>query len=264
MVAMTVPPIPATVLQLSDTHLRARPGIVDSRRDSPDAALTATVNAVQIVGARPDLVVLTGDLADDGSKAALLRLRTELSVFACPVLALAGNHDHPAAVTDVFGSAAPIEIAGWRVLPLDTAVPGREDGEIEAAEVLRRLDELSGMPTMLVMHHPPDSPSTHPIFGLVGGSALLDGLRTRPHVRLVATGHLHQSFDRADGQLTIVGAPSTWFALDHEAPHYRLVTDGVVGARVWTLAPDGTASHRVVSRRVTPLRMLAPGTFPTP
>ena len=57
----------ATVLQISDTHLRAEPNTpVDN---DPDASLWATIDAVREVHA--DLVLLTGDLADDASPAAL-------------------------------------------------------------------------------------------------------------------------------------------------------------------------------------------------
>ncbi|MGZ4671035.1 MAG: metallophosphoesterase, partial [Ilumatobacteraceae bacterium] len=61
----------ATVLQISDTHLRAEPNTPADR--DPDAALAASIDAV--LGVDADLVLLTGDLADDGSLEALGRLR---------------------------------------------------------------------------------------------------------------------------------------------------------------------------------------------
>ena len=81
----------ATVLQISDSHLRAEPNTPGDL--DPDATLLGTVDAVRDV--RPDLVLLTGDLADDGSLAALRRVRNLTDGLSAPILAVGGNHDDP-------------------------------------------------------------------------------------------------------------------------------------------------------------------------
>ncbi|MBX3228348.1 MAG: metallophosphoesterase [Labilithrix sp.] len=72
------------ILQLSDVHLGAGRGLVELRRALADAMITA----------RPDLIVLTGDLADDPSLIpAALRMVTEANArygaYAC-----LGNHEY--------------------------------------------------------------------------------------------------------------------------------------------------------------------------
>ena len=101
-----------TVLQISDTHFRAEPH-TPTHRD-PDAALSATIAAVRDLGA--DLVVLTGDLTDDGSLPALERLRDTIGQLSAPILAVAGNHDDAPNVREVFGSVDTVELGAWRVL----------------------------------------------------------------------------------------------------------------------------------------------------
>lgn len=242
-----------TILQISDTHLRSDPAHEHRVLGSPDDSLAATVAAIDV---RPDLVVLSGDLSDDGSETALAHVRDAVASFGAPMMAIAGNHDIQAVVDTVFGPAEPLELGAWRVVPLATAVPEREDGELDPAATLDRIDGFDARPTVLVVHHPPVSPSTHTIFGLVGGPELLDGLRHRPHVRLILSGHLHQAFERPVDGLVVLGAPSTYYAMQHDGPEFHPVFDAPVGARVVVLHDDGRFSSSLIPRG--PRRTLAP------
>ena len=234
----------ATVLQISDTHLRAEPNTpIDL---DPDAALAASLAAV--AGTAADLVLLTGDLSDDGSIAALSRLRDLVGVFAAPVLAVAGNHDTVENVHEVFGAAGSADIGGWRVLAVETVIPGHEHGAVDVDDLIRRLDAVDDRPTVVALHHPPRSPSTHPWFRLIGAEQMLVELQLRTHVRAVVSGHLHEAFRYHDGGLELCGAPSTYYAIEHLGATYRLVDDGIAGTQVLGLADDGSFSCDAVDR----------------
>ncbi len=234
----------AVVLQISDTHLCAVPG--PRPQGDPDAALQATVDALRDTPA--DLVVLTGDLADDGSQDALRRVHDIVDGLDVPIVAIAGNHDVPGNVRVVFGEARITEVGAWRVVPVDTVIPGCDDGAVDVAGVESCLDVLDHRPTMIVMHHPPRSPSTHPWFQLRGADELMDSLARRPHVRLIASGHLHQDIDITEGAVRIRGAPSTLYAIKHQGSRYRLVDGGLVGAQRFVLDDDGALSFACVPR----------------
>jgi len=233
----------SVIVQLSDCHLKATPGDTAA---SPDAALDRAVTAGLRVAGRADLVLLTGDLSDDGSVAALERVRAAAGRFGCPMLAVAGNHDLPATVAEVFGTPRSVQLGGWRIVPFTTWVKGSDGGRLDPGTALRVIDELASTdgatprPTLLVLHHPPISPSTNPIFTLEGAGGLVAGLRLRPHVRAAATGHLHEFFTAADEGFEVGGAPSTWYALQHDGPEYRLADPQVIGGCRWDLHPDGS------------------------
>ena len=234
----------ATVLQISDTHLRAEPNTpVDL---DPDAALAASIATV--AGTAADLVLLTGDLADDGSIAALRRLRDLVEAFSAPVLAMAGNHDIVENVHEVFGTAGSVAIGAWRVHAVETVIRGQEHGAVDVDDLIRRLDAADDRPTVIALHHPPRSPSTHPWFRLIGAEQMLTEMRSRPHVRAVVSGHLHEAFRFSDGALELCGAPSTYYAIEHLGATYRLVDHGIVGTQVLTLADDGSFSCDPVDR----------------
>ena len=226
----------ATVLQISDTHLRAEPNTPADRQ--PDATLASSIDAV--LGADADLVLLTGDLADDGSLAALSRLRDVVGVFSAPVLALAGNHDTIDNVHAVFGALGEAEVGAWRVVAVESLIPGEVHGSIDVDDFTRRLDALDDRPTLIAIHHPPRSPSTHQWFRLIGAEAMLADLRMRPSVRAVVSGHLHEAFRFYDGRLELCGAPSTYYAIEHRGDDYRVLDDGMVGTQLLTLGDDGS------------------------
>lgn len=228
-----------TVLQLSDTHLR-------QGDDGPTRRVRATLRTVAATGLAPDLVLLTGDLADDASVESCERLAALVSTFGAPVLAVAGNHDDPTAVATVFGPPTPVEVGDGRIVPLETTVAGQVPGAVDAGVAATLLDAGPDRPTLVAMHHPPHGPGHHPEFVLAGAEALCGVLAARPQVQAVASGHLHQAFDQTERGVRVVGAPSTWYAIRHEGIDFSADPAGVVGATVWRLGADGTWSYAFV------------------
>lgn len=232
------------VLQLSDVHLTESGREVAGR--DPDTRLRTVLDAYRATGTRPDLVLLTGDLADDGSAAACRRLREAVGEFSAPVLAVPGNHDSPATVREVF-EAETAEVGGWRVVGVDTSRPGRIDGEIDVEREMRRLDGYDGRPTLLAMHHPPMSRSEHPMFQLRGADGLLAALAERPHVRAVLTGHLHDPFElRGAAGTPVLGCPSTLLGFLHHGADPEVPGGRPTGARLLELGDDGSVASRVL------------------
>jgi Icc protein len=234
------------VLQLSDTHLVQNEPSSDDPT-SPDAGVRGTVAALG--DRRPDLVLLTGDLTDDGSVAACRRLHGLVEHLGAPILATPGNHDLAASVTEVFGPVEIAEVGNWRIITIDTVIPGRDDGAVDVDALRSRLDSVDARPTLIALHHPPVSPSTHDMFHLDGATDLIEMCAAHPHVRGIASGHLHEAFERWAGDIALVGSPSSWYAIVHEGDTYRLDPNGLVGATALELGDDGTLTWERVARR---------------
>ena len=234
----------ATVLHLSDTHLMVESTMTE--HGDPDVSLLATIDAVRDL--HPDLVLLTGDISDDGSEPALRRVNDLIVGLSAPVLALAGNHDDGNHVRMVFGSADTVEVGAWRVLAVESSVPGEIHGSVDVDELVARLDRLDDRPTLIAIHHPPLSPSTHPWFQLLGAEKFLAALGARPHVRAVVSGHLHEAFERRSGDLSVFSGPSSWYAIEHNGDDFRWNDDGLVGSQILTLGDDGAFSCERVAR----------------
>lgn len=236
----------ATVLQLSDLHFLAEEGRFIDGVD-PEAGLALVLRAWAELGIEADLVLLTGDNAEDGSTAACERLKQRTAVVGAPVMAVPGNHDDPAVVTAVFGDQRVAEVGGWRIVGVDTTRPFQIHGTVDVPVLAERLAGLDERPTVLALHHPPRSRSTHEWFQLEGEAELVDLLATLPHVRAVITGHLHEPFDFETAAGTaLLGCPSTFVAIAHDHDEFTILPDDPLGARVLHLGDDGDLSSTVL------------------
>ena len=156
-----VPSAPFLVAQISDPHIGA-----DWDGEDPIAALREVVVAVVALPSRPDAVLVTGDLTENGGPAEYATVQELLDPVGAPVHAIGGNHDDRATLRAAFGlpgqDAAPVQwavdLGPLRLIGLDTNIPGRAGGALDG-ERLRWLDtELArapDQPTLLAMHHPP-------------------------------------------------------------------------------------------------------------
>lgn len=206
---------PFALVQISDTHLFADPETC-YRGWNTDAALEAVLAHLRADRDPVDAILLTGDLAEDESPAAYVRLREKFSDWSVPCYALPGNHDDPAAMRQhlgmpLLGSAA---LGSWRLLLLDSRVAGKVNGRLADAELERAERFLSQheAPCLLAVHHPPlaiNSPWMDSI-GLDNGSALLDRIRPYSNCRAIVFGHAHQRVDQRRRGLRLLGCPSTW------------------------------------------------------
>lgn len=236
----------SVILQLSDTHL-SRVAHADVNDRDPDARLATVLAAWAALGQAVDLVLLTGDNADDGSIEACRRLAAAVAELGAPVLALPGNHDVPSVVASAFGTSTPAEVGGWRVVGFDTSRPQQVHGTLDVGAALAVLDGLDDRPTVVAIHHPPVSRSTHPWFQLDGAQELLVGLAARPHVKILASGHLHDAFDlEGPAGLALLGCPSTLLAIGHRGDEMEMAAEGPTGARVLNLEDDGTWASTVL------------------
>lgn len=229
---------PLRVLQLTDPHLMADPSgeLLGIRtRDSLDAVIDQVLRE----GLVPDLIIASGDIAQDGSEAAYRAFRDRVQIFGCPVIWFAGNHDDVpvmnAVIHETESAHRRVLTGGWQFVGLDSSVPGHVHGALSGDELqyLRDcLTEYPDTPTLVALHH-------HPVdvgcdwmaaIGVNNGAELMDLLHRSPQVRVVLWGHIHQAFDQTEGHLRMLASPSTCiqfapdaddFAVDQRAPGYR-------------------------------------------
>ena len=153
--------------QISDPHVRPRgeryKDAVDSNRMFADAV--AHLNRLD---PRPDLVLITGDLVDEGQPAEYENLTALLAALDLPCLLIPGNHDERETLARCLPDHAYLPAAGpkhfvierppLRIVALDTTVPGDHHGDVDAAGLAwleATLQAGRDIPTVVLMHHPP-------------------------------------------------------------------------------------------------------------
>jgi Icc protein len=152
------------VAQITDLHLGFDPGNPDEFNRQ---RLDRTLSTLKAMTPRPDLLLVTGDIADNGDdKVSYQRYRDAIAGLPFPVRPAMGNHDSRDAFLAVFPDTPAvdgyiqyaIEDFPVRILVLDTLEVGRHGGgydAVRAAWLEARLAEAPDRPTLLVLHHPP-------------------------------------------------------------------------------------------------------------
>lgn len=198
----------------------------------------------------PSLVLLTGDLAEDGSAAAYGRLRRGLAAFdGTPMVALPGNHDDPEVLAECLPSAWTVSLGAWTVVGADTTIVGEIDGELGARRLgalLASIDAARTRHVLVALHHPPDPGCACDWFQLRDGARLLHELAGRSSVRGVVSGHLHHAFDRVHDGIRLLGAPGALNAYRHGPPTHEPDPTGPTGARILRLDDDGSIATQLV------------------
>lgn len=228
------------LLHLSDTHLAAPGSPSEHPQIDAHARLETVLAAVSDAGPF-DAVVLTGDIADDGSRFGVAAVRSLVAPVAPVVVAVPGNHDQTSAVASVFGTE-PVQLDGWRLVGAGTNVPGQIPGR--ADEVLDVLDSCVN-PTVLLMHHPLRSRSTHDWFTLARGAELETRLLDHRDPLVLLSGHTHEAYEDSVGDVRVLGAPATFYGIAHDGEQWDTYA-APTGARIVELGDDLSVTTRLV------------------
>ena len=239
------------IAQLTDTHLlpegRKLANLIDT-----NAQLEAAVSGLNALSTPADVVLVTGDLVDDGASESYAALRERLAALTSPFYLIPGNHDRRQALVEAFPDHAYLPRAGFlhyaiedhavRLIGLDTQVEG-EDGGAFCAERLAWLDAALAAepdrPTLICMHHPPFESGIRwmDAMGLSGASDLRAVLSGHLQVHLVVCGHIHRPFHSMLGGVPVAVAPSTaWqvhLDLSPEAGPHAAVEPAAALLHVW-------------------------------
>ncbi len=242
------------LVQITDLHIDADPNDRKQGRDTLET-LARVVAAVGREHPEPELVLATGDLVDDGSPEAYVRLKPILLELGRPVSAIPGNHDLIGLMAELLADETITLASGhnldpWRIVMLDSTVEGEAHGHL-GAERLAALDaELSGecQPHVLVvMHHQP-APIGSPLdeVGLDNASDLYEVLDRHTHVRGLLWGHIHHVHDSTRNGVRLLGTPSTCVQFKSDPTEAFGYTDEPPAFRRLALHDDGRIETEVV------------------
>lgn len=216
------------IAHLSDPHLRPDgmlyQGLVDS-----NAMFDLALDTLLALTPAPDLVIIGGDLVDEGSEAEYDMVLKALERIEQPVLAIPGNHDNHDNFRRCLAGTLPLTASGplhfdtgnrWpvRVIGFDVTVPGAHYGEVtpDAAEWLQeKLQACPKLPTMLLMHQPPTECGMHFIdaYRCFGEEHLSELVRQNPQIERILCGHIHRFMQSRFAGNLLMTAPSTATAI---------------------------------------------------
>ncbi|MFO7710094.1 MAG: phosphodiesterase [Desulfobacterales bacterium] len=218
---------PMLIAQISDFHLKPE-GVLAYDVADTTSTLTRAVQHINQLRPLPDVVLITGDLADEGAFESYELLRKILEALKPPFFIVPGNHDHKASLCKVFpehiylaGFSEPdgkkaicytIEYFPLRLIGLDTVIPGEHGGGLDPGRLSwleRTLSQKPATPTVLFMHHPPFASGIghmdREIFARREEFAAI--IAKHPQVERLMCGHIHRAISRRFAGTTAVVCP---------------------------------------------------------
>jgi 3',5'-cyclic-AMP phosphodiesterase len=209
------------LLQISDTHI----GAEWERPETPDECLERVLGAIGRLRQRPDALVVSGDLTQDGTPEQYARVRELLEPLGLEPHVLPGNHDVRGPLREAFRlpgepdapASHVVDLGPLRLVCLDSTIPGGEGGALDEGRLGWLEETLAGdreTPTVIAMHHPPllaDMPSFEAI-GLVpeAREGLAEVVARHPQVARIVAGHVHRVMVAELAGRPVLTIPSTY------------------------------------------------------
>jgi Icc protein len=211
------------IAQITDLHID-EPGGFMRRFVDANTKLERAIEYLHTRAERPDVVLATGDLTNDGRTEQFDLLRASLERLEIPIYLIPGNHDEREAFRSAFSDRPWIPASGpidyviddfpVRLVGLDTSEPGRHDGTLDAGQLdwlAATLSREPSKPTLLFLHHPPFLSGLwlFDAIRLEGSDGLRAVVEGHPQVTQIIAGHVHRPISYHWGTTMITTCPST-------------------------------------------------------
>lgn len=232
---------PIKIIQISDIHLFA-----DKNREllgvKTEESFQAVVDLIKAQDNDMDFILLSGDLTQDGTHEAYLRVVNMLKSFNVPIYCVPGNHDDSKIMGHVYpretvSNHRHIILKNWHLILLDSQKPGSVEGYLDQSQLKYLQHCLQTYPehqAIVVMHHQPLPVGCEWLdkLGVTNAEELWDILSRYPNVHTILFGHVHQTSEQEKNGIKCYSLPSTCiqfkchqdnFGLDEIPPGYRWI-----------------------------------------
>lgn len=242
------------IAQISDPHITIS-GTLRENKYATVSRLQEAVGHILKLPTLPDIVLVTGDCADNGLPEEYQLVQQCLAPLTMPVYLIPGNHDNRQNLRQTFGEQGSrhhaefiqyvVETESLRLLALDTLHEGHGGGQLcpERLDWLTaRLAESPEKPTILFQHHPPflTGVSVLDSAGFEGLVAFREIVAGQPQIEQIVAGHIHCHLIRRVGNSIAVTCPALSFQLQHPlseaGPLLATTGQGAMLLHYWTSA----------------------------
>jgi 3',5'-cyclic-AMP phosphodiesterase len=261
------------IAHLSDLHV-TRPGDPAFGRLDTNPFIANAIDAVNSFTPAIDVVIITGDLTNNGVPEEYEILGRHLARLEVPYFAVPGNHDDSRTMSEELdgpwdkGAALDyaVDFDGLRFIGLDSSIPGEDRGELSRAQLTwldHCLAEDADRPAIVFFHHPPFTTGLEFMdgIGLSGKDELAAVLARHPEVLAVCCGHLHRTIVSQAGSRPAYTAPGVAHAvaldLRSRAPLTLAFEPPGFLLHLWTPGEARLLTHAVLIPQGQPFDVLA-------
>jgi 3',5'-cyclic-AMP phosphodiesterase len=246
------------IAQISDFHLKPEGTLAYGVADTA-ALLKRAVEHINRLTPLPDLILVTGDLVDEGASESYICLSRILSGLQPPFVIIPGNHDHKESLRKAFPEhdylhrcleergedyiCFALENFPLRLIGIDTVTPGEHGGGFgpkRRAWLTKSLAARPEIPTLIFMHHPPFASGIGHMDEEVfrGWKEFQTLISKHPQVERILCGHLHRPIFRRFGGTIASTCPAVGMQLcldlRKEAPSTFIMEPPSIMLHLWT------------------------------
>jgi Icc protein len=246
------------IAQISDFHLKPKGTLAYDQADTA-TPLRRAVNHINALKPGPDVVLVSGDLVDEGASESYSVVKKLLAPLKPPVYIVPGNHDHKTELRHAFPEHGylnrtveeggrtyicfAVEDYPVRIIGLDTVTPGDHGGglgPVRLAWLDKTLADRSEAPTVIFMHHPPFASAIgHMDTEIFRGRKEFTAIISKyANVERVLCGHVHRPVFRRFGGTIASMCPGIGMQLvldlRQEAPSAFILEPPAVMLHLWT------------------------------
>lgn len=243
------------IIQLSDLHLFS-----DKKRTLLDINTYDSFFAVlsllpQIISEKPvSLIVLTGDLSQDGSTESYQHCINDLQQMDCPIAWIPGNHDSVSISESVLGCShfsneKHFMFPPWQIILLNSAKKGQVSGYLAPDQLLflkHKLNQCKDYALVMLHHHIlPVKTAWLDKLNLQNSDAFLKSIAEFSNVKAVVCGHVHIASHVLHAQVDYYSSPATSVQFKQHAEKFTLEAK-MPGLRILDLYDNGEIITSVV------------------
>lgn len=198
------------IAHITDIHL---PADRASRVHDADTYDVLARMLSKIAEAKPDMVLVTGDISDDGGVEPYAALNQLLEPFP-NTMVIPGNHDLCPGYSKYFEDA-PYQVRkmnGWTFLALNTAELTISNDTISACQRIMEEEDR----VFLATHHPlvtVGTPFFDEMFALEDRDERWRQLKPYPSLKAAVFGHIHFRHHSQEGHVQVIGTPAVSFEI---------------------------------------------------
>ncbi len=245
--------LPICILQVSDLHVLPKTDDTLLGIETEYYFKKVLASAYERYG-EFDLILATGDLAQQPCVSSYQRIHKIFSHYQTKTVCFPGNHDDYSLMSwllnkDLVCCDKQTLLGDWQIICLNSQKPNEPGGNLAAQEInfLKRALKSNKKPYIMVSvhHHCLPCESEWLDTMLIENSVeFFECLTAYPNVKLVVTGHVHQTIETQQQGIDVLTTPSTCFQFKPKCRNFTL--DSInPGYRIIQLFPDGTFKTQV-------------------
>ncbi|MDD5577981.1 MAG: 3',5'-cyclic-AMP phosphodiesterase [Methylobacter sp.] len=243
-----------SVLQISDMHIRSTSE--DTLLGVNTAHYFEAILDLAFAGKKQyDLILVTGDLAQDPCLASYQHILKRLEAYNTPCICLPGNHDDYHLMqkilnTEKVNCRKQMLLGDWQIICLNSQILGSAGGHLSKPELLFLEDCLNSHPeyySLIAVHHHCLKSKTPWMDTMMieNSRELFEIIKKYPQVKAITYGHIHQAMDTTAASVHVFGTPSTCFQFKPGSRKFS-VASTMPGYRVIQLYADGGIKTEVI------------------